>query len=100
MPSGDWSQVRGNMGKYYKGFDVWKRGREKLQVFRCFEIIPNGGYCVQSSDFYRKDQAGRVTKDHEKQFLELLMDEPPELRSRVFPTIEEAILDFETTFEN
>ncbi len=83
----------------YKAIDVWKRKDGVIVRFRCFEVMPSRGYCVQSADFYSipldREQIPRL----EKQFLELLLEEAPEVRGGLFPTIEEAIAAHERDFE-
>lgn len=37
----------------YRQFDVWKKIDEKvLAIFRCFEILENNMFCVQSADYF------------------------------------------------
>ena len=77
---------------WYRAFDVWARFGEKgLVRYRCFEVLPAGKFCVQSKDFYRPPFAEAVEKQFERQFLELLSEIAPEVRSGLYDTIEEAI---------
>ena len=87
------------MKRFYKEYNVWRRFEKKLVVFKCLEIVPNGGFCVQSSDVYYKGDIENQLKNHSIQFLELLLDEKPEIRSGIFNTIEEAICDHEKSLE-
>jgi hypothetical protein len=75
----------------YRSVDVWKRTRAgRLVRYRCFELLPAGGFCVQSADFY--DARPSVTRAQlEQQFFELLSEEAPEVRSKPHPTLESAI---------
>ena len=88
------------MGPFYKEINIWERHSDSEAVcYRCFEILPEGKYCVQSSDFFRKATSPKHLTQLERQFIELLIEEAPEKRSPVFPTLQEAIerhkLDFE-----
>jgi hypothetical protein len=65
--------------------------------YRCFEIISTGKFCVQSADFYRSKNVDAFL---DKQFIELLSEEAPELRSKTFDTIEEAIEWHNQEFSN
>ena len=88
------------MGTFFVAINVWKRLHDgRLVHYRCFQLVPQGGYCVQSADFYGLpiDQGRR--KALEDQFLELLGEESPDLRSGVFPTLEEAITRHDADFE-
>lgn len=83
----------------YRSVDVWKRLEEsRLVRYRCFELIPGGGYCVQSADFYDLPIDPKQCALHDDQFLELLSEESPEVRSAPSPTLEEAIERHEAEF--
>src|SRR4051812_47479298 len=76
----------------YQSFSVWKRlegGR--LARYRCFKILKSGRYCVQSCDFYDQPLATNRAAEFEEQFLELLAEDPPDLRSGAFDSIADAI---------
>ena len=76
----------------YRAFDVWVRlGEGELVRYRCFEVLPSGKFCVQSKDFYRSPFVETAEKQFERQFLELLSEMAPEVRSGLYDTIEEAI---------
>ena len=80
------------MTTMYKEINVWHRKDDKsLFCFRCFELIPNGGFCVQSADIYSIDTSANNELDFKRQFIELLFEDPPEVRSALFPTLYEAI---------
>jgi hypothetical protein len=83
----------------YKSIDVWKRlGESRVVRYRCFEVLPNCGYCVQSADFYEIPIDTKQCSDHDKQFLELLTEEAPEVRSGLFASLEEAIRHHDSLF--
>ena len=78
------------MNSYLKSIDVWERTDSQIIRYRCFELIPLGGFCVQSADFYSaKTDPQKSFLD--QQFLELLTDQNPMERNKVFPSLEEAI---------
>ncbi len=83
----------------FKAIDVWKRlGKGRLVRYRCFQVLPGGGYCVQSADFYDAGQAEEAAAEHERQFLELLREQAPDARSSTYDTLEEAIAAHEGEF--
>jgi hypothetical protein len=86
--------------EYYKAIDVWSRKDEGAVVrYRCFQLLPDGGYSVQSADYYKAPFRDTQSAQHEKQFLELLSEESPKMRSRLFPTLIEAISAFDRDFQ-
>jgi hypothetical protein len=86
--------------KYYKALDVWARKNGKAVVrYRCFQLLPDGGYSVQSADHYHAPFDGIRAGQLDKQFLELFSEEAPEARSPLFPTVDEAIRAFVREFE-
>ena len=87
--------------KYYKAIDVWFRKNEKTVVrYRCFQLLPEGGYSVQSADHYHAPFLDTRAGQLDKQFLELLLTEAPEVRSPLLPTLDEAIRAFVREFED
>jgi hypothetical protein len=80
-----------NAGDLYEAIDVWERGPDNQLVrYRCFRNLSSGKYSVQSADFYRTPFAnGDVSIDH--RYLELLMEQSPDLRSGAFDTLQAAI---------
>jgi hypothetical protein len=86
--------------EYYKAIDVWSRKDNATLVrCRCFQMLPDGGYTVQSADYYNSPFRDTRSAQHEKQFLELLLEESPEVRSPLFPTLIEAISAFDRDFQ-
>jgi hypothetical protein len=77
----------------YRAIEVWdRRANGELVCYRCLEVLPDGGFCVQSADFYRQDQEfGEQDMMFGQQFIELLREESPEQRAVVLPTLREAI---------
>jgi hypothetical protein len=85
--------------EYYRAIDVWSRKDEDTIVrYRCFQLLPDGGYSVQSADFYKAPFRDARPAQNEKQFLELFLEEAPKSRSPLFPTLIEAIGAFGQDF--
>jgi hypothetical protein len=85
--------------EYYKAIDVWSRKDDgRIVRYRCFQLLPDGGYCVQSADYYHAPFGDARPAQHEKQFLELLLEEAPKVRSPLLPTLIEAIRAFDRDF--
>ena len=85
----------------YERLDVWRRGDSGgLILYRCFRVLPIGCFCVQSADYFEPTSTPVTHHQSEAQFLELLAEEPPDQRSGVFPTLEEAIDAFDREFGN
>ena len=85
----------------YKAIDVWRRvDNTRIARYRCFNVLTTQRFCVQSVDFYYlpldETQIGQL----EKQFIELLFDEAPEIRTETYPTLEEAIKAHDNEFDN
>lgn len=76
--------------KFYREINVWERAREgRIAVYRCFEILPDGKYCVRSKDFFCDPIEGEAWLQSKKQALELLSEETP--RRPFYGGLEEAI---------
>jgi hypothetical protein len=85
--------------EYYRAIDVWSRKDEgQIVRYRCFQLLPNGGYSVQSADYYSAPFCDAQFTQHEKQFRELFSEEDPKVRSPLFPTLIEAISAFDRDF--
>lgn len=86
--------------KYYKQIDVWqKMSDNEIICFRCFEIMPDGLFCVQSADFYDKDSIRNRVGAIENQYLELLLEDEPDNREGAYETLLEAIEAHQNAFE-
>ena len=85
--------------KNYVSINVWvRRSSTRLICYRCLQILPDGGYCVQGADFFDAPIDESRLLQSLKQFLELLAEDPPEERAVVFGSIEEAIEDHQRSF--
>lgn len=85
----------------FKAFDVWKHIENgKILRYRCFEVLPQKKFCVQSVDFYYLPIDEKQVKNLEKQFLELLLESSPNDRSKLYDSVEEAIQAHDQMFDN
>lgn len=83
----------------FKAVDIWKRIDDTVAVrYRCFQRIIDGQFCVQSADYYHLPLNEEQVRILDKQFLELFIEESPDHRSSLHPTIEEAIAKYELEF--
>jgi len=78
--------------KLFKSIDVWRRRDDQTLVrYRCLQLLPDGGYCVQSADFYHQPPSEAQQQNLDRQFLELLAEQSPDERDSLHPTLEGAI---------
>lgn len=90
-----------NGKKLYKSISVFRRlSAEEAVIYRCFELIPERGFVVQSADRIHLPVPMDEMRHHERQLLELFCEVSPEERSRPFSSIEEAIAAFDAEFGN
>ena len=68
----------------------------QLARYRCFEILSQGRYCVQSCDFVSPDQRAFL----DRQFVELLSEAAPDERAASYATLEEAIAAHDREFDD
>jgi hypothetical protein len=84
----------------YRAIDVWKRMEDgRAARYRCFEALATGRFCVQSCDFYDKDQRRDVARDLERQAIELMVDGDPVERAGSYATLQEAIEAHDAEFK-
>jgi hypothetical protein len=77
--------------KLYRQINVWERIEEgRVAVYRCFEILPDKKYYVQSKDFFSFPLEEKNLRLFQEQFLELLSEEWDEERE-AYDSLEEAI---------
>lgn len=85
----------------YMAMNVFRRLESgEVVVYRCFKKLPDQGYVVQSADRVRVPVQEHIVRQHEAQFWELLIEEAPEVRGGLFPTVEEAIAQFDRSFND
>ncbi len=86
---------------HYRRHDVFRRDASgEVVIYRCFEVLPRGGYVVQSADRVRLPLERSVMEHHERQLLELFCEMEPRMRGELFPTAEEAIASFDKAFSD
>ena len=83
----------------YRYIPVWTRSNDQLSLYRVVEII-GVGFVVQSRDFLSHDASPDQVLQRERQFLELLSELPPEQRAEPRATVQAAIADFNTKFQD
>ena len=88
--------------RLYREISVWKRVDEKtLLRYRCFHILPDEKYCVQSADFYSLPLDEAQTNYLSKQFVELLIEEEPESRAeKLYDSLQEAVSAHDIDFQS
>lgn len=83
----------------FRRVDVVRRvAPGEVVVYRCFELLPAGGYVVQSADRVRLPIPATHIEDLTKQYWELLCEIDPDARGIVRPTLEAAIEAFDEDF--
>ncbi|NJL28791.1 MAG: hypothetical protein HC897_13310 [Thermoanaerobaculia bacterium] len=86
--------------KLYIPFNVLKRLPGNATVcYRCFRVIPDNKYCVQSADFYYEPFESEKIAESDRQFHELFREQAPDERSVLADSIEEAIALHDQEFE-
>jgi hypothetical protein len=85
--------------RLYIEINVWKPIDENVLVrYRCFRILPDNKYVVQSADFYNLPLDDKQISYLSKQFSQLLCEEEPAIRSDMFDSLEEAIAAHDLDF--
>lgn len=85
----------------YRLINVFRRiSAEKAIIYRCFELIPEGGFVVQSADWINLPVRAESMNHHERQLWELFCEEAPDQRSVPYASLEEAIAAFDAEFGN
>jgi len=83
--------------RLYRQINVWQRiNKGRIAIYRCFEILPPGKYCVQSKDFFSVPIDDEEWRRSERQFLELLSEMVPGGYS--YDTLEDALRRFDEDF--
>ncbi len=84
----------------FKAIDVWEKVDATTAVrYRCFQRLTDNFYCVQSADYYHIPINEEQARNLDKQFLELFIEESPDKRDNLYPTLEEAIKMHNREFE-
>ena len=77
----------------YREISVWERmSAGGLVRYRCLESLSDGRFCVQSADFYRESRDYKEqNQEFFNQFVTLFAEDFPEVRSKMFKSLQEAI---------
>ena len=87
--------------RYFVPMDVWFYPEQGgLGCHRCFHILPDDSYAVQSTDYFSLPFDPKELHEFTDQYLELLESTPPDIRSGTSPTLQEAIAKHEALFED
>lgn len=83
--------------RFFKEINIWKSVDERTVArYRCFEILPDGKFVVQSKDFIYEDSDKTYRENLETYFIESLSSELfEEMIVEASSTIEEAIAKHE-----
>lgn len=83
----------------FKAIDIWKRLNDATAArYRCFQRLIDSQFCVQSADYYHLPLREEQVRTLDRQFLELFIEEAPDQRSSLYPTLEEAIAMYDLEF--
>jgi hypothetical protein len=66
--------------------------------YRCFQRLMDDQFCVQSADYYQLPLREEQIKMLDQQFLELFIEQPPDERSALYPTLIDAIAAYDLEF--
>ncbi len=87
--------------KCYRLIDVWRKKNDDCAVrYRCFEILGENIFFVQSTDYFFHPINDRHIKNLDKQLIELFLETPPDSRTEGYSTLQEAIDMHEREFED
>lgn len=87
--------------KLYISIDVWtKIPNGGLAIYRCFKILPEQCYCVQSCDFISELIDQEELNNFKAQKIELFLEESPGHRNESCKTLEEAIHRHQSKFSD
>lgn len=85
--------------KFFRVVDVWKiHDQNSAKRYRCFELLDDKKYCVQSCDYFSHPIDDDQIRVSERQFIELFIETPPDTRNVMYSSLEEAIEVHEREF--
>ncbi len=88
----------------FKEISVWKQIDDNtLLRYRCLQMLPDGGYCVKSSQFYHYPIKldDEQVKQAEFYFLDVMFqDGLLEITKEIYATLEEAIANHDNDFDD
>jgi hypothetical protein len=72
--------------------EIWERLSEaQVACYQCLEVIAPGKFCVQSRDFFTQPLEQAAHLSFLDQFVTLLSEESPEIRTPLCDSLEAAI---------
>ena len=87
------------MSSLYREIVVWKRVRDQRAIrYQCFENLSTRQFAVQSGDWLWLPVNEEVLRQHERQAVELFIEEDVGERCGLFDSIERAIEDHDVIF--
>jgi len=93
------SKVGNHREQSFIPIQVWKRlNGEMFRCYRCFQVFPAGGYCVQSADSYTIPRDEARERRFDQQCIELFLEQSPVERSGLYSSLEAAIEAFDAEF--
>ena len=88
----------------FKEISVWRRiDDDTLLRYRCLQLLPDGGYCVKSSHFYRYPLSLDDKRIGQAEFYfpdGMFQDGLLEIAKDRYVTLEEAIAKHDIAFDN
>jgi hypothetical protein len=87
------NKINNNQPKLFREVSVWKRVDDTTVIrYRCFQVVPDGGFFVKSSDFYHYPIDAKQVSQLEQYFLDsLFQDALEEVHDEISGTLEDAI---------
>lgn len=83
----------------FESIMIWKRASEESLIrFTCLRNVNTGKCAVHSADFFKVPVDASQFAYFDKQFLELLSEESPEVRCKWFDSVSAAIEQHELDF--
>lgn len=88
--------------RFYKEINIWKPVDDRTVTrYRCFEIMPEGKFFVQSSDYIYEDSDEKYRESLDDYFFDSLSKENfEEMSKNASETLEEAIAKHEADFKD
>jgi hypothetical protein len=94
--------MRKKKAQLFKEISVWRRVSDNtLLQYRCLQVIPDAGYFVKSSHFYREPIDREQIYQAQFYFVDgMFGDALLEITKETFDTLEEAIAQHDKDFDN
>lgn len=86
--------------KLYNRITVAKRLESSMAIYRCFQSLDDGLFYVQSADYFYGHSTLADLHNLNLQEIELFIEQDVSQRRTGFPSLKEAIADFDVEFGN